>query len=214
VEEVGKSYGDLVVFKDASMTIERGDKVAFVGRNGEGKSTMIKAIMKEIDFDGKLELGHNVKIGYFAQNQASLLDESLSIYETIDGIAEGDIRTKVKDILGAFMFGGETSTKKVKVLSGGEKTRLAMIKLLLEPVNLLILDEPTNHLDMKTKDIIKDALNAFEGTLILVSHDRDFLDGLVTKVYEFGNKRVKTHFEDINGFLALKKLENLREVNQ
>ncbi|MFN6085714.1 MAG: ATP-binding cassette domain-containing protein, partial [Fluviicola sp.] len=197
-----------------SMTIERGDKVAFVGRNGEGKSTMIKAIMKEIDFDGKLELGHNVKIGYFAQNQASLLDESLSIYETIDGIAEGDIRTKVKDILGAFMFGGETSTKKVKVLSGGEKTRLAMIKLLLEPVNLLILDEPTNHLDMKTKDIIKDALNAFEGTLILVSHDRDFLDGLVTKVYEFGNKRVKTHFEDINGFLALKKLENLREVNQ
>lgn len=214
VEEVGKSYGDLVVFKDASMTIERGDKVAFVGRNGEGKSTMIKAIMKEIDFDGKLELGHNVKIGYFAQNQASLLDESLSIYETIDGIAEGDIRTKVKDILGAFMFGGETSTKKVKVLSGGEKTRLAMIKLLLEPVNLLILDEPTNHLDMKTKDIIKDALNAFEGTLILVSHDRDFLDNLVTKVYEFGNKRVKTHFEDINGFLALKKMENLREVNQ
>lgn len=213
VEEVGKSYGDLVVFKDASMTIERGDKVAFVGRNGEGKSTMIKAIMKEIDFDGKLELGHNVKIGYFAQNQASLLDESLSIYETIDGIAEGDIRTKVKDILGAFMFGGETSTKKVKVLSGGEKTRLAMIKLLLEPVNLLILDEPTNHLDMKTKDIIKDALNAFEGTLILVSHDRDFLDGLVTKVYEFGNKRVKTHFEDINGFLALKKMENLREVS-
>ena len=213
VEEVGKSYGDLVVFKDASMTIERGDKVAFVGRNGEGKSTMIKAIMKEIDFVGKLELGHNVKIGYFAQNQASLLDESLSIYETIDGIAEGDIRTKVKDILGAFMFGGETSTKKVKVLSGGEKTRLAMIKLLLEPVNLLILDEPTNHLDMKTKDIIKDALNAFEGTLILVSHDRDFLDGLVTKVYEFGNKRVKTHFEDINGFLALKKMENLREVS-
>ncbi len=214
LEDVTKAYGEHLVFKDASLTIERGDKVAFVGRNGEGKSTLIKAIMKQIDCEGKLELGHNVKIGYFAQNQAALLDETLSIYETIDGIAEGEIRTKVKDILGAFMFGGEISTKKVKVLSGGEKTRLAMIKLLLEPVNLLILDEPTNHLDMKTKDIIKDALKAFEGTLILVSHDRDFLADLATKVYEFGNKRVKTHFEDINGFLALKKLENLREVER
>jgi len=214
VNELSKSYGDHIVFKDASMTIERGQKVAFVGKNGEGKSTMIKAIMGEIDYNGSLELGHNVQIGYFAQNQASLLDEELSIFETIDRIAVGDIRTKIKDILGAFMFGGEISSKKVKVLSGGEKTRLAMIKLLLEPVNLLILDEPTNHLDMKTKDIIKDALNAFDGTLILVSHDRDFLDGLVTKVFEFGNKRVKEHFEDIKGFLAKKKLENLREIER
>jgi ATP-binding cassette subfamily F protein 3 len=214
VNELSKSYGEHVVFKDASMTIERGQKVAFVGKNGEGKSTMIKAIMGEIDYQGSLELGHNVQIGYFAQNQASLLDEELTIFETIDRIAVGDIRTKIKDILGAFMFGGEISSKKVKVLSGGEKTRLAMIKLLLEPVNLLILDEPTNHLDMKTKDIIKDALNAFDGTLILVSHDRDFLDGLVTKVFEFGNKRVKEHFEDIKGFLAKKKLENLREIER
>lgn len=214
VEELSKSYGDHLVFKDASMTIERGEKVAFVGRNGEGKSTMVKAIMKEIDFDGKLELGHNVQIGYFAQNQASLLDESSTVFETIDRIAEGDIRTKIKDILGAFMFGGDNSAKKVKVLSGGEKTRLAMIKLLLEPVNLLILDEPTNHLDIKTKDIIKDALKDFDGTLIIVSHDRDFLDGLVTKIYEFGNQRVKTHFEDINGFLQTKKMENLREIEK
>ena len=214
VNELSKSYGEHEVFKDASMTIERGQKVAFVGKNGEGKSTMIKAIMGEIDYNGSLELGHNVQIGYFAQNQASLLDEELTIFETIDRIAVGDIRTKIKDILGAFMFGGEISSKKVKVLSGGEKTRLAMIKLLLEPVNLLILDEPTNHLDMKTKDIIKDALNAFDGTLILVSHDRDFLDGLVTKVFEFGNKRVKEHFEDIKGFLAKKKLENLREIER
>ena len=203
-----------MVFKDASLTIERGQKVAFVGKNGEGKSTMIKAIMKQLDFEGTLELGHNVQIGYFAQNQAALLDESLTIFETIDHIAVGDIRTKVKDILGAFMFGGETSTKKVKVLSGGEKTRLAMIKLLLEPVNLLILDEPTNHLDMKTKDIIKDALAAFDGTLILVSHDRDFLDGLATKVFEFGNKRVVEHFEDIKGFLVKKKMENLKEIER
>ncbi|MBI1838612.1 MAG: ABC-F family ATP-binding cassette domain-containing protein [Flavobacteriia bacterium] len=214
VTDLSKSYGDHVVFKEASLTIERGQKVAFVGKNGEGKSTMIKAIMKEIDFQGALELGHNVQVGYFAQNQASLLDESLTIFETIDHIAVGDIRTKIKDILGAFMFGGENSTKKVKVLSGGEKTRLAMIKLLLEPVNLLILDEPTNHLDMKTKDIIKDALKAFDGTLILVSHDRDFLDGLATKVFEFGNKRVKEHFEDVKGFLAKKKMESLREIEK
>ncbi len=212
VSEMGKNYGDHVVFKDASMTIQRGEKVAFVGKNGEGKSTMIKAIMKEIDFEGMCEVGHNVQIGYFAQNQASLLDEELTVYDTIDNIAVGEIRTKIRDILGAFMFGGEAGTKKVKVLSGGERTRLAMIKLLLEPVNLLILDEPTNHLDMKTKDIIKEALKEFDGTLILVSHDRDFLDGLVTKVFEFGNKRVKEHFEDIKGFLALKKMENLREI--
>ncbi|WP_194774977.1 ABC-F family ATP-binding cassette domain-containing protein [Pararhodonellum marinum] len=214
VEELTKSYGDHVVFKDASMIIESGQKLAFVGKNGEGKSTMIKAIMGEIDFEGKCELGHNAMVGYFAQNQASLLDESLTIFETIDQIAVGEIRTKIKDLLGAFMFKGDDINKKVRVLSGGEKTRLAMVKLLLEPVNLLILDEPTNHLDMRTKDIIKDALKAFDGTLIVVSHDRDFLDGLVTKVFEFGNKRVKEHFEDINGFLRNKKLENLREVER
>lgn len=214
VSELSKNYDDHVVFNNASMVVERGQKIAFVGKNGEGKSTMVKAIMGEIDFDGGLQLGHNVKIGYFAQNQASLLDESMSVFETIDAIAEGDIRTKIKDILGAFMFGGDDIQKKVKVLSGGEKTRLAMIKLLLEPVNLLILDEPTNHLDMKTKDIIKEALKDFDGTLILVSHDRDFLDGLVTKVFEFGNKRVKEHFEDINGFLAMKKMENLRDIER
>jgi ATP-binding cassette subfamily F protein 3 len=214
VNELTKKYGDHVVFNNASMVIERGQKLAFVGRNGEGKSTMVKAIMNEIDFDGKLELGHNIQIGYFAQNQAAMLDENLTVFETIDRIAEGDIRTQIKTILGAFMFSGDDTTKKVKVLSGGEKTRLAMIKLLLEPVNLLILDEPTNHLDMKTKDIIKDALNAFDGTLILVSHDRDFLDGLVTKVFEFGNKRVKEHFEGIKGFLELKKMENLRDIER
>ncbi len=214
VEELTKSYGDHLVFKNASMTIERGEKVSFVGKNGEGKSTMLKAIMGEIGFEGKCELGHNSMIGYFAQNQASLLDESLTIFETIDHIAVGEVRTKVKDILGAFMFKGDEINKKVKVLSGGEKTRLTMVKLLLEPVNLLILDEPTNHLDMKTKDIIKDALREFDGTLIVVSHDRDFLDGLVTKVFEFGHKRVKEHFEDINGFLRNKKLENLREVER
>lgn len=214
VEDLSKSYGDHVVFQNANMVIERGQKVAFVGKNGEGKSTMIKAIMKEIDFQGKLEVGHNVQIGYFAQNQASLLDGELTVFDTIDQIAVGDIRSKIKDLLGAFMFSGDDTTKKVKVLSGGEKTRLAMIKLLLEPVNVLILDEPTNHLDMKTKDIIKDALKDFDGTLILVSHDRDFLDGLVTKVFEFGNKRVREHFEDIKGFLALKKMESLREIEK
>ena len=212
VEGLSKSYGDHVVFKDANMVIERGQKVALVGKNGEGKSTMIKAIMGEIDFDGKLEVGHNAQIGYFAQNQASLLDGELTIFETIDQIAVGDVRTKIKDLLGAFMFKGDDIQKKVKVLSGGEKTRLAMIKLLLEPVNVLILDEPTNHLDMKTKDIIKDALRDFDGTLILVSHDRDFLDGLAQKVFEFGNKRVKEHFEDIKGFLAYKKMDSLKEI--
>jgi len=214
VEGLSKSYGDHVVFKDANLVIERGQKVAFVGKNGEGKSTMIKAIMKEIDFEGKLEVGHNSQIGYFAQNQAALLDGEMSIFETIDQIAVGDIRSKIKDLLGAFMFKGDDIQKKVKVLSGGEKTRLAMIKLLLEPVNLLILDEPTNHLDMKTKDIIKDALKDFDGTLILVSHDRDFLDGLAEKVFEFGHKRVKEHFEDIKGFLAHKKMESLKEIEK
>lgn len=215
VEGLSKSYGDHVVFNNANMVIERGQKVAFVGKNGEGKSTMIKAIMKEIDYDGgKLEIGHNVQIGYFAQNQAALLDGELSIFDTIDQIAVGDVRTKIKDLLGAFMFKGDDIQKKVKVLSGGEKTRLAMIKLLLEPVNVLILDEPTNHLDMKTKDIIKDALKDFDGTLILVSHDRDFLDGLAEKVFEFGHKRVKEHFEDIKGFLAHKKMESLKEIEK
>ena len=215
VKELSKSYGDHVVFKDANLVIERGQKVAFVGKNGEGKSTMIKAIMKEIEIDsGSVEIGHNAQIGYFAQNQAALLDENLTIFETIDTIAVGEIRTQIKNILGAFMFQGDDITKKVKVLSGGEKTRLAMIKLLLEPVNLLILDEPSNHLDMKTKDIIKEALKDFDGTLILVSHDRDFLEGLATKVFEFGNKRVKEHFEDVAGFLAHKKMENLREIEK
>ncbi|MEN9335249.1 MAG: hypothetical protein RLZZ500_236 [Bacteroidota bacterium] len=214
VEHLSKKYDDHIVFNDASMVIERGQKVAFVGKNGEGKSTMIKAIMKEIDFEGKLEIGHNVQVGYFAQNQAALLDGEMTVFETIDRIAVGEIRTKIKDLLGAFMFGGDDVHKKVKVLSGGERTRLAMIKLLLEPVNVLILDEPTNHLDMKTKDIIKDALKDFDGTLILVSHDRDFLDGLVTKVFEFGNKRVREHFEDIKGFLEHKKMENLKEIEK
>ncbi|SNR65280.1 ABC-F family ATP-binding cassette domain-containing protein [Flavobacterium sp. ov086] len=215
VKELSKKYGDHVVFKDANIVIERGEKVAFVGKNGEGKSTMIKAIMKEIGIDeGSVEIGHNSQIGYFAQNQASLLDENATIFETIDAIAVGDIRTQIKNILGAFMFQGDDITKKVKVLSGGEKTRLAMIKLLLEPVNLLILDEPSNHLDMKTKDIIKDALRDFDGTLILVSHDRDFLDGLATKVFEFGNKRVKEHFEDVAGFLAHKKMDSMREIEK
>jgi ATP-binding cassette, subfamily F, member 3 len=214
VESLTKKYGDHVVFSEASMTIERGEKVAFVGKNGEGKSTMIKAIMGQIEFEGRMQLGHNSMIGYFAQNQASLLDEDITVFETIDQIAQGDIRTKIKDILGAFMFSGDNIDKKVKMLSGGEKTRLAMIKLLLQPVNLLILDEPTNHLDIKTKDILKDALKAFDGTLILVSHDRDFLDGLANKVFEFGNKRVKEHFEDINGFLRNKKMENLREIER
>ena len=215
VNDLSKSYGDHVVFKDANLVVERGQKVAFVGKNGEGKSTMIKAIMGEIKPDsGKMEVGHNAQIGYFAQNQASLLDGELTVFDTIDRIAVGEIRTQIKNLLGAFMFGGDDVQKKVKVLSGGEKTRLAMIKLLLEPVNVLILDEPTNHLDMKTKDIIKDALRDFDGTLILVSHDRDFLDGLATKVFEFGNKRVKEHFEDIKGFLANKKMENLKEIER
>jgi len=214
VEGLTKSYGDHVVFKDANMVIERGQKVALVGKNGEGKSTMIKAIMGQIDFEGKLEVGHNAQIGYFAQNQAALLDGDLTIFETIDQIAVGDVRTKIKDLLGAFMFKGDDIQKKVKVLSGGEKTRLAMIKLLLEPVNVLILDEPTNHLDMKTKDIIKDALKDFDGTLLLVSHDRDFLDGLAEKVFEFGQKRVREHFEDIKGFLAFKKMESLKEIEK
>jgi len=214
VDGLSKKYGDHVVFKDASFTIARGEKVAFVGKNGEGKSTLVKAIMGEIDFEGNLQVGHNAMIGYFAQNQASLLDEDLTVFQTIDQIAEGDIRTKIKDILGAFMFSGETIDKKVKMLSGGERTRLAMIKLLLQPVNLLILDEPTNHLDLKTKDILKDALKAFDGTLILVSHDRDFLDGLANKVFEFGNKSIKEHFEGIGGFLRNKKLENLKEIER
>lgn len=215
VRDLEKSYWNHLIFKDANMVIERGQKVAFVGKNGEGKSTMIKAIMKEIEINsGNVEVGHNSQIGYFAQNQASLLDENATIFETIDNIAVGDVRTQIKNILGAFMFHGDDIQKKVKVLSGGEKTRLAMIKLLLEPVNLLILDEPSNHLDMKTKDIIKEALKDFDGTLILVSHDRDFLDGLATKVFEFGNKRVKEHFEDIKGFLAHKKMESLKEIEK
>ncbi|MBI1769778.1 MAG: ABC-F family ATP-binding cassette domain-containing protein [Bacteroidetes bacterium] len=214
VDGLTKRYGDNVVFHDASLTIARGEKIAFVGKNGEGKSTLVKAIMGEIEYEGKLQMGHNSMIGYFAQNQASLLDVDLTVFETIDQIAQGDIRTRIKDILGAFMFSGDTIDKKVKVLSGGERTRLAMIKLLLQPVNLLILDEPTNHLDIKTKDILKEALQAFDGTLILVSHDRDFLDGLAAKVFEFGDKRIKEHFEDINGFLRNKKMENLREIER
>ncbi|TYP96596.1 ATP-binding cassette subfamily F protein 3 [Sphingobacterium allocomposti] len=214
VEDLTKAYGNHVVFEKASMVIERGEKVAFVGKNGEGKSTMIKAIMGEIGFEGTLKIGHNVKIGYFAQNQAALLDEELTVFETIDQIAVGDVRVKIKDLLGAFMFSGDDTTKKVKVLSGGERTRLAMIKLLLEPVNVLILDEPTNHLDMKTKDIIKDALQEFDGTLVLVSHDRDFLDGLAKKVFEFGNKRVREHFEDIKGFLEYKKMSSLKDIER
>ena len=214
MENVGKQYGDHVVFKNASLTIERGDKVAFVGRNGEGKSTLVKCIMKEIEHNGTLTLGHNIQIGYFAQNQASMLDENLTVFQTIDDVAKGDIRNKIRDLLGAFMFGGEESTKKVKVLSGGERTRLTMIKLLLEPVNLLILDEPTNHLDMKTKDILKQALADFDGTLIVVSHDRDFLDGLVTKVYEFGNKKVTEHLCGIYEFLEKKKMLSLNELEK
>ncbi|MBR8537829.1 ABC-F family ATP-binding cassette domain-containing protein [Carboxylicivirga sediminis] len=210
--EVTKYYDDHLVFANASLTLERGEKIAFVGRNGEGKSTLVKVIMDEIKYDGQLQLGHNTQIGYFAQNQASMLEDELTVFQTIDDIAVGDIRTKIKDMLGAFMFGGEDIDKKVRVLSGGERTRLAMIKLLLEPVNLLILDEPTNHLDMKTKDVLKDALKAFDGTLILVSHDRDFLDGLVDKVYEFGNKRVKEHLGDIKSFLEMKKMAHLNEL--
>jgi len=214
VDRVGKSYGDHLVFQNATFTLERGDKIAFVGKNGEGKSTLVKAIMKQIDHDGHLALGHNVMIGYFAQNEASLLDEEVTVYQTIDDVAVGDIRTKIKDLLGAFMFGGDSWTKKVKVLSGGERTRLAMIKLLLAPVNLLILDEPTNHLDLRTKDILKEALQNYDGTLIVVSHDRDFLNGLANKVYEFGNKRVKEYLGDIQYFLETKKLDNLKEIER
>ena len=214
IENVSKAYGDHTVFRNANLMIERGDKIAFVGKNGEGKSTLVKCIMKEIEHEGTLTLGHNVMIGYFAQNQASLLDENLTVFQTIDDVAQGDIRNKIKDLLGAFMFGGENSAKKVKVLSGGERTRLAMIKLLLEPVNLLILAEPTNNLDMKTKDILKQALLDFDGTLIVVSHDRDFLDGLVSKVYEFGNQKVTEHLEGIYEFMQRKKMENLRELER
>jgi ATP-binding cassette subfamily F protein 3 len=214
LDGMSKRYGEHTVFSDASFSIVRGERVAFVGKNGEGKSTMVKSLMGEVDYDGKLALGHNTMIGYFAQNEASLLDEENTVFQTIDDVAKGDIRTKIKDLLGAFMFGGDSWNKKVKVLSGGERTRLAMIKLLLEPVNLLILDEPTNHLDMKTKDILKSALQDYDGTLILVSHDRDFLDGLVSKVFEFGNKQVKEHLCDINGFLEKKKMENLRELER
>ncbi|MBQ3689950.1 MAG: ABC-F family ATP-binding cassette domain-containing protein [Bacteroidales bacterium] len=213
-EGVKKSFGEKTIFKDAGFTIQRGDKVAFVGRNGEGKSTLVKCIMGELEFEGKLQLGHNVKIGYFAQNQASLLDENLTVFQTIDDIAKGDIRTKIKDMLGAFMFSGEAIDKKVKVLSGGERTRLAILRLLLEPVNFFILDEPTNHLDIKTKDVLKQALKEFDGTLIVVSHDRDFLDGLVTKVYEFGHQKVKEHLCGIYEFLETKRLENLHELER
>ena len=211
---VGKAYGEKTVFRNASFMIERGEKVAFVGRNGEGKSTMVKCIMSQLEHEGALTLGHNVQIGYFAQNQASLLDEELTVFQTIDDVAKGEVRLKIRDLLGAFMFGGEESTKKVKVLSGGERTRLAILKLLLEPVNLLILDEPTNHLDMKTKDILKQALIDFDGTLVVVSHDRDFLDGLVTKVYEFGQQRVREHLCGIYEFLETKRMENLQELEK
>ena len=213
-ENVKKAYGEHVVFSNVEFTIKRGDKVAFVGKNGEGKSTLVKCIMNEIPFDGTLKIGHNVKIGYFAQNQASLLDGEISVFDTIDRVAVGDIRTRIRDILGAFMFGGEASEKKVKVLSGGEKTRLAMIRLLLEPVNLLILDEPTNHLDMRTKDIRKQAIKEFEGTVIVVSHDRDFLDGLVDKVYEFGGGKVREHLGGIYDFLQSKQLSSLQELER
>ncbi|MCM1449653.1 MAG: ABC-F family ATP-binding cassette domain-containing protein [Clostridiales bacterium] len=213
-EGVGKTYGDHTVFSDATFTIKRGEKVAFVGKNGEGKSTLVKCIMGEIPYDGMLKIGHNVKIGYFAQNQAQLLDGEISVFDTIDRVAVGDIRTKIRDILGAFMFGGEASDKKVKVLSGGEKTRLAMIRLLLEPVNLLILDEPTNHLDMKTKDILKQAIKEFNGTVIVVSHDREFLDGLVEKVYEFGGGKIKECLGGIYEFLEKKKLASLAELER
>lgn len=201
-----------MVFHDVTLTIHRGEKVAFVGKNGEGKSTLVKCIMDEIPYEGKLVIGHNVQIGYFAQNQAQLLDENLTVFDTIDRVAKGDIRLKIRDILGAFMFGGEASEKKVKVLSGGERSRLAMIKLLLEPVNFLILDEPTNHLDMRSKDVLKDAIRDFDGTVIVVSHDREFLDGLVTKVYEFGGGVVKEHLGGIYDFLQKKQMESLDEL--
>lgn len=211
---VGKAFDEKRIFSNVTLTVDRGDKIAFVGRNGEGKSTFVRCIMQELEHEGTLQLGHNVQIGYFAQNQASMLDENLTVFQTIDDVAKGDVRNKIRDLLGAFMFGGEASTKKVKVLSGGERTRLALLKLLLEPVNLLILDEPTNHLDLKTKDILKQALRDFDGTLICVSHDRDFLDGLVTKVYEFGHGRVREHLCGIYEFLETKKLEGLQELER
>lgn len=214
MDGVGKAFDEKRIFANVSLTIERGDKVAFVGRNGEGKSTLVKCIMNELQHEGSLQLGHNVQIGYFAQNQASLLDGELTVFQTIDDVAKGEIRNKIRDLLGAFMFGGEASTKKVKVLSGGERTRLALLKLLLEPVNLLILDEPTNHLDLRTKDVLKQALKDFDGTLICVSHDRDFLDGLVTKVYEFGHGRVREHLCGIYEFLENKKMESLQELER
>lgn len=214
MDGVGKAFGEKRIFANVSLTIERGDKVAFVGRNGEGKSTLVKCIMNELQHEGSLQLGHNVQIGYFAQNQASLLDGELTVFQTIDDVAKGEIRNKIRDLLGAFMFGGEASTKKVKALSGGERTRLALLKLLLEPVNLLILDEPTNHLDLRTKDVLKQALKDFDGTLICVSHDRDFLDGLVTKVYEFGHGRVREHLCGIYEFLENKKMESLQELER
>ena len=214
MDGVGKAFGEKRIFGGVNLTIERGNKVAFVGRNGEGKSTLVKCIMKELEHEGSLQLGHNVQIGYFAQNQASLLDENLTVFQTIDDVAKGEIRNKIRDLLGAFMFGGEASSKKVKVLSGGERTRLALMKLLLEPVNLLILDEPTNHLDLKTKDILKQALQDYDGTLICVSHDRDFLDGLATKVYEFGQGRVREHLCGVYEFLATKKMEHLQELER
>ncbi len=213
VEGLTKKYGDHVVFQDADMSISRGQKVSFVGRNGEGKSTMIKAIMGEIDFEGICTLGHNAKVGYFAQNQAALLDKELTVFQTVDEVAKGDIRTQIKNILGRFMFSGDDIDKKVGLLSGGEKTRLAMVKLLLEPVNVLILDEPTNHLDLKSKDVLKEALLQFDGTLILVSHDRDFLQGLSEKVFEFKDKRVIEHFETIDDFLKRNRIENLKEID-
>ncbi|AXT54287.1 ABC transporter ATP-binding protein [Aquimarina sp. AD1] len=212
-KELSKKYDDHVVFKDASMSIARGEKVSFVGRNGEGKSTMIKAIMGEIDFEGQCDLGHNAKVGYFAQNQASLLDPNLTVFQTVDEVAKGDVRTQIKNILGQFMFSGDHIDKKVDVLSGGERTRLAMVKLLLEPVNVLILDEPTNHLDIRSKDVLKEALLNFDGTLILVSHDRDFLRGLSNKVFEFKNKRVIEHFETIDAFLERNRMESLKEID-
>ena len=214
MEGVGKAFEDKRIFSGVDLMIERGDKIAFVGKNGEGKSTLVRCIMKELEHEGTLTLGHNVSIGYFAQNQAAIEDETRTVFQTIDDIAEGEIRTKIKDLLGAFMFGGEASAKKVKVLSGGERTRLALLKLLLEPYNLLILDEPTNHLDMKTKEVLKQALLAYDGTLILVSHDRDFLDGLVSKVYEFGGGKVTEHLEGIYEFMQRKKMENLRELER
>jgi len=212
-KNLSKSYEDLVVFKEASLSIARGEKVSFVGRNGEGKSTMIKAIMGDIDFEGQCALGHNAKVGYFAQNQAALLDPNLTVFQTVDEVAKGDVRTQIKNILGQFMFGGDHIDKKVGVLSGGERTRLAMVKLLLEPVNVLILDEPTNHLDIRSKDVLKEALLAFDGTLILVSHDRDFLRGLSNKVFEFKNKRIIEHFETIDAFLERNRIENLKELD-